>query len=61
MTDLLETSKALIEGIHDYLPVEVTSEIVAHLAPELEEVARAIKLTEEQERICGEVSASLGE
>ena len=61
MTDLLITSTALLDAINNYLPVEVMIEVTAHLRPELEEVARAIKLTKEQIEVCGEVSASLGE
>ena len=43
------------------ITVEVMIEVTAHLAPELEEVARAIKLTKEQIAVCGEVSVHLDE
>ena len=47
MTDLLITSTALLDAINNYLPVEVLIEVTANLAPELEQMARAIRLTEE--------------
>ena len=61
MTDLLTTSTALLDAINDYLPVELMIEVTAHLAPEMEEVARAIKLTEECQSAVESVSGQLAE
>ncbi len=61
MTDLLITSTALLDAINNYLPVELMIEVTANLAPEMEQVARAIKLTEECQSAVESVSADLGE
>ena len=60
MTDLLEAANALVRSI-DALPDVTWIETTAHVAPELEQLARAIKLTEEQIEVCGEVSGQLAE
>lgn len=46
MIELLETSSALLNAI-EVLPDNTWIEVTAHLAPELEQMKRAIKLTEE--------------
>ena len=56
--DLLTTSTALLTAINNYLPVEVMIEVTAHLAPELEQMARAIQLTEECQSAVENVSIS---
>jgi len=61
MTELLITSTALLDAINNYLPVEVMIEVTAHLAPELEQMARAIQLTEDCQSGVESVSADLGE
>jgi hypothetical protein len=61
MTDLLITSTALLDAINNYLPGELSIEVTAHLAPEMEEVARAIKLQKECQSVVESVSANLGE
>ena len=59
MTDLLTTSTALLDAINNYLPVEVLIEVTANLAPELEQMARAIRLTEECQSAVEDVCTSL--
>ena len=61
MTDLLITSTALLYAINDHLPGELSIEVTSYLSPELEELARAIKLQEECQSVVESVSANLGE
>lgn len=61
MTDLLITSTALLDAINDCLPAELLIEVTANLAPELEQMARAIRLTEECQSAVESVSADFGE
>ena len=49
--DLLTTSTALLDAINTYLPVETLIEVTGHLAPELEQLARAIRLTESESAV----------
>ena len=61
MTELLTTSTALLTAINSYLPVDLMIEVTAHLAPELEQMARAIRLTEECQSAVESVSGQLAE
>ena len=61
MTELLETSTALLTAIHSYLPVDLMIEVTAHLSPELEKMSRAIQLTEECQSAVESVSGQLAE
>ncbi len=59
--DLLTTSTALLDAINNYLPVEVLIEVTANLAPELEQMARAIRLTDDCLRAVESVSGQLAD
>ena len=61
MTELLTTSLALLDAINSDLPIELMIEVTAHLAPELDQVARAIMLTEECQSAVESVSGQLVE